>query len=99
MCESDFDRHSGNMIRLREYDAPTELPEKPLKEWRAKFEANTLPASEFMQFFHNASPFFFTIDQAANYSDLGELLSFELMSYSVFVLNANGDDTALPTTD
>lgn len=60
------------MIRLREYDAaPMELPEKPLKEWRAKFEGNNLNAPELMQYFHVASPFFFNIEQVAEYAELG----------------------------
>lgn len=60
------------MIRLREYDAaPMELPEKPLKEWRAKFEGNNLHAPELMQYFHVASPFFFNIEQVAEYAELG----------------------------
>lgn len=63
------------MIRLREYDAaPMELPEKPLKEWRAKFEGNNLTAADLMQYFHVASPFFFNIEQVAEYAELGRSL-------------------------
>lgn len=64
------------MIGLDEYDgeqqAKSELPEKPLKEWRRKFEASNLVSSNLMQYFQTASPFFFTIDQTAEYSDLGK---------------------------
>lgn len=61
---------------LDEYDGEqqttSELPEKPLKEWRRKFEASNLVSSNLMQYFQAASPFFFTIDQTAEYSDLGK---------------------------
>lgn len=64
------------MIGLDDYDSEqqstSELPEKPLKEWRRKFEAGSLVASNLMQYFSAASPFFFTIDQTAEYSDLGK---------------------------
>lgn len=64
------------MIGLDDYDSeqqPTsELPEKPLKEWRLKYEAGSLLAPNLMQYFSAASPFFFTIDQTAEYSDLGK---------------------------
>lgn len=64
------------MFNLDEYDgeqqSTSELPEKPLKEWRRKFEAGSLVSSQIMQYFQAASPFFFTIDQTAEYSDLGE---------------------------
>lgn len=69
------------MIGLDDYDSEqqstTELPEKPLKEWRRKFEAGTLESSNLMQYFQAASPFFFTIDQTAEYqaADLGKFLS------------------------
>lgn len=64
------------MIGLDDYDSEqqptTELPEKPLKEWRRKYESGTLASSQLMQYFSAASPFFFTIDQTAEYSDLGK---------------------------
>lgn len=64
------------MIGLDEYDGDqqttSELPEKPLKEWRRKFETSNLVSSNLMQYFQAASPFFFTIDQTAEYSDLGK---------------------------
>lgn len=64
------------MFNLDEYDgeqqSKSELPEKPLKEWRRKFEAGSLVSTNFQQYFQAASPFFFTIDQTAEYSDLGE---------------------------
>lgn len=64
------------MIGLDDYDgeqqSTSELPEKPLKEWRRKFEAGSLVASNLMQYFSAASPFFFTIDQIAEYEELGE---------------------------
>lgn len=64
------------MIGLDEYDGEqqttSELPEKPLKEWRRKFETSNLVSSNLMQYFQAASPFFFTIDQTAEYSDLGK---------------------------
>lgn len=64
------------MIGLNEYDAEgktkTELPEKPLKEWRRKFEAGSLVATNVMQYFQTASPYFFSIDQTSEYPlDLG----------------------------
>lgn len=65
-----------SMIRLREYDdVPMELPEKPLKEWRSKFEGSNLPASDLMHYFHKASPFFFNIEQSADFSKLGNIYS------------------------
>lgn len=64
------------MIGLDDYDSEqqstSELPEKPLKEWRRKYEAGTLVAPNLMQYFSAASPFFFTIDQTAEYADLGK---------------------------
>lgn len=72
------------MIGLDEYDGEqqttSELPEKPLKEWRRKFETSNLVSSNLMQYFQAASPFFFTIDQTAEYSDLGK------SSYIFFLL-------------
>lgn len=70
------------MIRLREFDAgqPSELPENPLKEWRGKFETSALTSSDLMQYFQTASPFFFNIDQAAEYSELGK--SIHSFNYS-----------------
>lgn len=67
------------MIGLDDYDSEqqstTELPDKPLKEWRRKFEAGSLESSNLMQYFQAASPFFFTIDQTAEYADLGKFIS------------------------
>lgn len=67
------------MIGLDDYDgeqqSSTELPDKPLKEWRRKFEAGSLESSNLMQYFQAASPFFFTIDQTAEYADLGKFIS------------------------
>lgn len=64
------------MIGLDDYDgeqqSTSELPEKPLKEWRRKFESGGLSSQNLMQYFQAASPFFFTIDQTAEYSDLGK---------------------------
>lgn len=76
------------MIGLDEYDSEqqssSELPEKPLKEWRRKFEAGTLESSNLMQYFQAASPFFFTIDQTAEYTDLGRFNnSFFLLQFIV----------------
>lgn len=72
------------MIGLDDYDSEQqstkELPEKPLKEWRRKFEAGSLVSSNLMQYFQAASPFFFTIDQTAEYSDLGKFKSFFFVS-------------------
>lgn len=68
------------MIAIDEYDgdqqSTSQLPDKPLKEWRRKFESGTLLSSNLMQYFSAASPFFFTIDQTAEYStiDLGKTL-------------------------
>lgn len=64
------------MIGLNEYDAEqqskSELPEKPLKEWRRKFESGSLDGTNLMQYFQAASPFFFTIDQTSEYpTELG----------------------------
>lgn len=73
------------MIGLDQYDGEqqttSELPEKPLKEWRRKFEASNLVSSNLMQYFQAASPFFFTIDQTAEYSDLGKF-TFDSVHYS-----------------
>lgn len=75
------------MIGLDEYDGEqqttSELPEKPLKEWRRQFEAGNLVSSNLMQYFQTASPFFFTIDQTAEYSDLGK---FSIVFALVFFL-------------
>lgn len=63
------------MLRIRDFEAvpkAPELPEKPLKEWRAKYELNTLTSGEVMHFFQLASPHFLTIDQTAEYSELGK---------------------------
>lgn len=65
------------MIGLSEYDAETpkksELPEKPLKEWRRMFEAGNLDPSDLMQYFQAASPLFFTVDQFSEFpQELGE---------------------------
>lgn len=64
------------MIGLNDYDteqqSTSELPEKPLKEWRRKFEAGNLVSSNLMQYFQTASPFFITIDQTAEHTDLGK---------------------------
>lgn len=64
------------MIGLDDLDgdqqqSTSELPEKPLKEWRSQFESGSLAASHLMQFFQAASPFFFTIDTTTEYADLG----------------------------
>lgn len=65
-----------SMIRLREFDeVPMELPEKPLKEWRSKFEAKTLVPDDLIDYFHKASPFFFNIEQSADFSKLGKLFN------------------------
>lgn len=66
------------MIGLDDYDgdqqSTSQLPEKPLKEWRRRFEAGNFVSSNLMQYFQAASPFFFTIDQTPEYSniDLGK---------------------------
>lgn len=61
------------MIGLQEFEGTSIEPlEKPLKKWKTKFEGNNLTAQDFIQYFQTASPFFFTIDQAADFSDLGE---------------------------
>lgn len=71
------------MIGLDDYDSEqqstSELPEKPLKEWRRKFEAGSLEPAIIMQYFQAASPFFFTIDQTAEYSDLGKFFNLRLI--------------------
>lgn len=83
------------MIGLQEFEGTSiEPPEKPLKKWKTKFEGNILTSNDFIQYFQTASPFFFTIDQAADFSDLGErwlflvslstLLFFALSSSSSF---------------
>lgn len=60
------------MIGLNEYDAETrqdsELPEKPIKEWRRQFESGSLEAANLMQYFQTTSPHFLTIDQTSEYS-------------------------------
>lgn len=71
------------MIDLDDYDSEQQqstsvLPEKPLKEWRQKFEAGSLGPSHLIQYYQAASPFFFTIDQIAEYSDLGKFFIFKL---------------------
>lgn len=75
------------MIGLDDYDeiseTTSELPEKPLKEWRRKFEAASLEAQNLMQYFQAASPFFFTIDQTAEYSDLGKCF-FQFFLCAIF---------------
>lgn len=54
-------------INIDDLDAdqsqPQPQPEKPLKEWRTKFEAGTLEISMLMQYFSVASPHFFTLEQ------------------------------------
>lgn len=66
------------MIRLREYDGSqsTELPEKPLKEWRDKFESSALTSADLMQYFQAASPFFFCIENPTHYVELGKNWKF-----------------------
>lgn len=63
------------MIRLREFEAgeSTELPEKPLKEWRDKFESSALTSADLMQYFQTASPFFFCIENPTQFVELGKL--------------------------
>lgn len=68
------------MMRLGEFDdnaTAMELPEKPLKEWRAKFEANSLMAADLMDYFHATSPLFFSIEHSPDYNELG--------NYSIFL--------------
>lgn len=71
------------MIGIREYADESQSsrgpPEKPLKEWRRKFEAGSLASSNLMQYFQASSPFFFTIDQTAEYSDLGKYSRFSFL--------------------
>lgn len=45
--------------------------ERPLKEWRSKFEANNLTTIDFIQYFEAASPNHFTIEQGDDNPDLG----------------------------
>lgn len=77
------------MIGLREYADEQQSrrgpPEKPLKEWRRKFEAGSLVSTNLMQYFQAASPFFFTIDQTAEYSDLGKYQSTQFYIYILFI--------------
>lgn len=52
------------MIRLREFDQHgMPEPERPLKEWRSKFEGNILEPRDLTRFFEAASPSHFTITQ------------------------------------
>lgn len=65
----------GNMIDVEDLDPDQpsrQMPEKPLKEWRREFEAGALHNSSLMQFFQNASPYFFTIEQVPDSNDLGK---------------------------
>lgn len=69
------------MIRVREYDATMAIDalEKPLKEWRTKFESNNLTSADLMQYFHVASPLYLTIEQSANYQELGKFSAVMLV--------------------
>lgn len=68
------------MIDLSDLDAErtAELPAKPLKEWRDKFESNAITANDFIQYFQKASPFFLTFEKPKDYLDLGETQFFIL---------------------
>lgn len=81
------------MIGLDDYDneqqSTSELPEKPLKEWRRKFESGSLVSQNLMQYFQAASPFFFTIDQTAEYSDLGKRFFNQIVKCVYFNGNRN----------
>lgn len=61
-------------MRLGELDdnaTAMESSEKPLKEWRAKFEANNLMAVDLMDYFHATSPLYLTIEQSDDSEELG----------------------------
>lgn len=62
------------MISLHDYDVEqsSQMPEKPLKEWRDKFETNILMSSDLIQFFQKASPFFFSVESPTESSNLGK---------------------------
>ncbi|KAG4075561.1 hypothetical protein HA402_003386 [Bradysia odoriphaga] len=86
------------MIGLQEFEGTSiEPPEKPLKKWKTKFEGNILTAQDFIQYFQTASPFFFneytkmqktvTIDQAADFSDLGRC-SFDEQAAKCAIIDA-----------
>lgn len=62
------------MIRLREFDQHgMPEPERPLKEWRSKFEGNNLEPRDLTRFFEAASPSHFTITQGKETAaELGE---------------------------
>lgn len=63
------------MFRIRDFNAgsgTSQLLEKPLKEWRSKYESNSLTSADIMLFFQLTSPHFLTIDQTAEYSELGK---------------------------
>lgn len=74
------------MISLHDYDVDqsSHMPEKPLKEWRDKFEANVLGATELIQFFQKASPFFFSVENPSEYSNLGKLFSNRILVEATF---------------
>lgn len=66
----------AKMNRVIDYDMTlqtetTENVERPLKEWRSKFEANNLTTIDFIQYFEAASPNHFTIEQGDDIPDLG----------------------------
>lgn len=58
------------MIGVHEFDQ-SEPPEAPLKSWRSKFEMNNLTTGDLMKFFQISAPQYFSIDQTAEYAELG----------------------------
>lgn len=60
------------MISLDDFEQTSQMPEKPLKEWRDRFESNTLTSSDLIDFFHKASPFFFSVETPTEYNNLGK---------------------------
>lgn len=61
-----------------------QLPEKPIKKWRGKFEAQSLGPLDFVQYFQAASPHFFNIDQNAEFAELGNFL-FQFILFLDFI--------------
>lgn len=88
---------SDALINIDDFDGdqqPQQLPDKPLKDWRTKFEAGTLEAPSLMQYFQAASPYFLTIDKVTGSdNDLGECCQ------SIIALNSFHYKKTLPKND
>lgn len=69
------------MLRIVPVNLDLQLPEKPIKKWRGKFEAQNLGPLDFVQYFQAASPHFFNIDQNADFSELGNQFFFSFFIF------------------